>query len=116
MCTPEILCRQHLLGEHNECHMFLGSLKKKINMTGYFKNDLLEPLSLKSRHDDLAGEINKRGYKHLSELKIDESIDFSHLTDHEINHKIDRENSLNLLLTRCERCNLNLNKQEKEHV
>lgn len=103
MTEPKIMCRQHLLGEHNECHMFLGSLKKKINMTGYFRNDLFEPLSLKSRHDILAEEINKRGYNHSSELIVEES-DFSYLTIQEINHKIDKENSLKLLLMRCNKC------------
>ena len=113
MCDPQIMCRQHLLGEHNECHMFLGSLKKKINLSGYFKNDLFEPLSLKARHDALADEMAKRGYNHLSILEIDEPIDFSHVTNQELNHRIDKDNSLYLLISRCPQCYQNyLNPQQ----
>jgi len=107
MCEPSIMCRQHLLGEHNECHMFLGSLKKKIKLDGYFRNDLFEPLSLKIRHDSLAEELIKRGFSHNSELIIDPLEIFSHLTIQQINHKIDQERSLNLLLLRCNRCHIN---------
>jgi len=107
MCDPKIMCRQHLLGEHNECHMFLGSLRKKISMNGYFKNDLLEPLSLKSRHDALAEEIIRRGYNHTSILEFSDEVIFEYLTDIQIDHKINKDNSLMLLLTRCNQCNQN---------
>ena len=44
--NPKLMCRQHLLGEHCEIHMFIGSMKKQINMNGYISKDLLEPKSL----------------------------------------------------------------------
>lgn len=106
MCDPKIMCRQHLLGEHNECHMFLGSLNKKINIDGYINNDLLEPLSLKNRHDALADELIKRGYNHNSLLDFDETQVFSYLPSNYINHKIDKDNSLRLLISRCNKCQL----------
>ena len=28
MVDPQIMCRQHLLGEHTEMHMFVGTLKR----------------------------------------------------------------------------------------
>ncbi len=111
MCSPKIMCKNHLLGEHNECHMFLGSLKKRINIDGYIKNDLLEPLSLKNRHDALADEMIKRGYNHNSNLIFDENIIFSYLPAKYINHRINKENSLNILINKCLLCNQNFKKE-----
>jgi len=111
MCNPEIMCRQHLLGEHNECHMFLGSLRKQINMQGYFTNDLFEPKSLQNRHDLLAKELTKRGYKHNSPLDLAES-DFSYLTNQQLNHIINKNNSLKILISKCNICYQNYIKQK----
>ena len=99
MVSPRIMCRQHLLGEHLECHMFAGSIKKKQNMTGYLENNLLEPQSLKKRHDRLVREMMKRGYHHKSPLRISQR-DTAYLG----RKKIDAESSLKLLLKRCRRC------------
>lgn len=115
MCDPKIMCRQHLLGEHNECHMFLGTLRKKISINGYIQNDLLEPLSLKSRHDELAEEAIRRGYNHTSPLDFSDEVIFEHLTDIQISHKIDKDNSLLLLVTRCNQCNQNYLKSLEEN-
>jgi queuosine biosynthesis protein QueD len=107
MCNPKILCRKHLLGEHTECHMFLGTLKRKINIDGYIENDLFEPLSLKTRHQALADEIINRGYNHDSKLEFEEMTIFSYLPNHYINHKINKEVSLSKLLGRCKTCYYN---------
>ncbi len=68
MCDPRIMCRQHLLGEHVEHHMFMGSIVKGLDMSGYLKLNLLEPASLFKRHDELVDEMGKRGYNHRSPL------------------------------------------------
>ncbi len=64
------MCRKHLLGEHVEMHMFVGSIKKGISLKGYMEKNLIEIHNLKKRHDELAREMIKRGYKHNSELKF----------------------------------------------
>ena len=40
MVDPKFLCQKHLCGEHLECHMFLGTLKKNKKVDGYLKNNL----------------------------------------------------------------------------
>jgi hypothetical protein len=42
MVPTKIMCDKHLLGEHVEHHMFLGSLKQGFNLDGYVKNNLFE--------------------------------------------------------------------------
>lgn len=104
MVNPEILCRQHLLGEHLECHTFLGTLKKGSNIKGYLQNNLLEPKSLITRHNQLATEILNRGYNHHSPMEEQESEYLNHLSKEELNTKINVSKSLAELLSRCERC------------
>jgi len=101
MCDPRIPCRQHLLGEHNELHKLVGSLNKKRSITGYIKNDCVEPISLTKRHSVLVEEMERRGYNHQSPLI---SHDISYLSPDEHYHQINQSKSLVLLLTRCPRC------------
>lgn len=103
MVNPKILCRKHLIGEHVESHMFLGSLQKKIKMTGYINKDLFEPLSLKVRHDILVKEILSRGYNHNSELIFEVSI-LDYLPINEKYHQINRRSSIYDLVSRCDIC------------
>ncbi|HOH58521.1 MAG TPA: pyrimidine dimer DNA glycosylase/endonuclease V [Bacilli bacterium] len=104
MCDPRFMCNKHLFGEHVEHHMFIGTLERKKSINGYIKNDLLEPLSLKARHDALADEIIKRNFNHYTPLVFEEETIFDYLREDQINHKIDKDNSLLLLLSRCEVC------------
>lgn len=61
MVNPEMLCRKHLLGEHLECHMFVGTILAGKSLKGYVDNGLVEVDSLVQRHNDLAVEMSKRG-------------------------------------------------------
>lgn len=103
MIDKRALCRMHLMGEHNECHAFLGSMRKKIKMDGYIKNNLLEPRYLQENHDKLAKEMVKRGYNHKSDIEVKEE-DINHLSEQNKNYKINKEISLNTLLSRCPEC------------
>ena len=103
MCNPKFMCNNHLFGEHVEHHMFIGTLIKKKSINGYIINDLLEPLSLQARHDDLADEMLKRKFKHNTPLEFENSI-FNYLSKDQIDHKINKLNSLVLLLSRCPMC------------
>lgn len=66
--NPEKMCNQHLLGEHVECHMFVGTLNKNRSVQGYLDKGLLEIHNLRKRHDLLSLEMKKRGMKHKSKL------------------------------------------------
>lgn len=68
MVEPRHMCRKHLMGEHVEMHMFLGSMLKGTSMRGYCANNLMEPAQLKARHDALADEMVRRGYNHSSPM------------------------------------------------
>ena len=96
MVSPEIMCRKHLLGEHVETHMLLAALHKGTSLEGYKRNGLFEPISLQPRHEALAVEIERRGYKHSSPfgdmpLKMDWS------------GKV-KDDALQDLLNRCSEC------------
>jgi hypothetical protein len=107
MVDPSRMCVQHLRGEHLEIHMFIGSLRKQMNLAGYFQSDCLEPLALSSRHDAIVRELTQRGAmrKHLSfidELELQNIL--AYLPRNYLTHKIDRVKSTCRLLTRCIRC------------
>lgn len=71
MVDPAMLCRKHLLGEHVECHMFRGSLHKGTSLRGFIDVGLLDSRLLAQRHDQLAAEMQRRGYRHSSPLPRD---------------------------------------------
>ena len=62
------MCRQHLLGEHVEIHMFIGTLSRKKSVKGYLEKGLLEVHNLYNRHEELVKEMKYRGYNHYSEV------------------------------------------------
>ena len=68
MIDPKKLCRKHLLGEHVEIHMMVGSLIKGRSIAGFLDQGILEPQHAEVRHQALAVEVQARGYKHSSPL------------------------------------------------
>lgn len=102
MCDTRILCKNHLLGEHNELHKMMGTLKKGISVDGYITNGLLEFHSMKSRHEELVKEMKLRGYNHMSpfkNFKLGKSYG-----DSLYQSKVDKEKALKDLLGRCSEC------------
>ena len=68
MVEPGLLCRQHLMGEHVELHMLVGSLNKGRSVKGFIRDGLIEVQSVRDRHEQLASEMTRRGYNHQSPL------------------------------------------------
>lgn len=95
MVDPSKMCRQHLLGEHVELHMFVGSINKGTRIQTYIDTNLCEPNSIIDRHSILVKEMLKRGYNHKSPLPLFEYDD---------NTKIDVVKSYAELLKRCDKC------------
>ena len=95
MVPPEMLCRQHLLGEHNEHHLLVGTLNKGISVKGYIEGGLAEIHNIVMRHDELVAEMLRRGYNHKSPLPT-----FVPYTA----GIIDREENIKELCRRCTRC------------
>lgn len=100
MVDPKIMCRQHLLGEHLECHMFRGAIEKGINLQGYLDKGLLEIHNLIERHDELVREMKRRNYNHKSPIR--------YLLCSEEKGKIDLNLNLIELAKRCKKCKVSL--------
>lgn len=107
MTPPETMCRKHLLGEHVELHMFVGTINKGFSVEGFLTKNLLEPSSLTKRHGELVDEMFRRGYKHKSHLPALNTLD--RISNYWV--KIDRHASLAELHRRCPEC-LALHKQK----
>ena len=68
---PEVLCRQHLLGEHRELHAVWNVLT--LGKQGYAKHPETlrwqgKQAALYARHEALVAEMGRRGYNHGSPL------------------------------------------------
>jgi len=103
MVPVAYMCNQHLLGEHVEIHMLIGSLVRQKSITGFIANNCLQPKAAKIRHDRIAKEMQIRGMNHNSPL-IFKSSYLSYLPNHEINYKVDSKASLKDLVGRCPNC------------
>jgi hypothetical protein len=88
------MCRQHLLGEHVECHMIAGCISKGFSLSGYIEGGLVDLSRLSARHDALAREMSSRGYAHKSPLGKVRAT----------GGKVDSSRSERELKSRCRRC------------
>lgn len=66
--NPRMMCRQHLLGEHLELHMFANNIKLGKRIQGYIDNGLVEVHNIVKRHERLVKEMKRRGFKHKSPI------------------------------------------------
>lgn len=106
MVNPAVMCKKHLLGEHVECHMLAGHLQRKRRITNYIKLNLLQPKSLRQRHDILALEMKNRGMNHKSPLP---EYDISYLPRNQRTYTVNAQESLIELSKRCRECRKNIN-------
>jgi hypothetical protein len=91
----KLLCNQHLLGEHVEMHMFVGSIKKGHTLNGYIEGGLVDTRLIQKRHDQLALELKVRGMHHCSPLKYKDYLKAG---------DVDIEGNLKELSRRCLEC------------
>lgn len=101
MLNPKYLCREHLLGEHNEIHKHRHNFVKGHSIKGRIAGNAVAPKQMKERHDALAVEMIARGYNHQSPF---EQPDLSSYSDEDQNAVVDVTESLRLLLRRCPEC------------
>lgn len=92
---PKLMCNKHLLGEHVELHMLVGSIRKHKNLDGFIDGGLVELHNIQSRHQQLVDEMHRRGYKHKSPLP--------HFTSTP-SGEVDPDQNLIELCRRCEAC------------
>ena len=98
LIDPKILCKNHLLGEHNELHKLVGAINKGKNLKGYYEKKLVDPMLMYFRHHQLVREMLDRNYNHKSELPL---INYK---DVPYDIRIDLDKNLLDLLSRCEEC------------
>lgn len=96
---PRWMCRKHLLGEHVEMHMFVGTIQKGISLAGYIEKGLVIPRLIQYRHDELVKEMQQRGYNHRSPLDQPDVEIYD-----QYDPKIDIKSSMLDLFDRCEEC------------
>lgn len=101
MVDPRGMCRKHLLGEHVELHMIVGSLIKKKQLDGFVDKNCLEMKSLGPRHLALSQEMKRRGYNHMSPMP--EWIRFE-ASEKVINSRVNHKAALKDLHKRCPEC------------
>ena|ERR1035437_4977761 len=99
---PSKMCRKHLLGEHVEMHMFVGTINKGISVRGYISAGLVEVSHIPQRHDILMVEMLRRKYKHNKDLPF---IDWTKLSDTQIKaNTVDIVSNEIELHRRCKEC------------
>lgn len=100
-----IMCRKHLLGEHVELHMMIGSIKKNKNIDGYLAKGLIDISKIITRHKEIVKEMRARNYSHKSEIDLDDKITvIEYFCSIDFCGFIDTNKNLNTLLNRCEEC------------
>lgn len=97
MLDPKIMCREHLLGEHVEIHMFIGTINQGKSINGYVKKGLVEVHNLYNRHQELVKEMNRRKYNHKSEVGMK-------WKNVQKVGTINKEKNKNELISRCSKC------------
>ena len=97
MLSPQQMCRKHLLGEHVEIHMAVATLWQGKSVDGFLGKGLLELGKLRSRHDELAREMERRGYRHRSPLVA---------VPRRRAGKVDKKRNARELAERCPECRL----------
>ena len=95
---PKLMCNKHLLGEHVEHHMFIGTIKKGISLGKYVSTGLVDTKTLQVRHDVIAKEMTDRGMNHKTPLDCSVLEDFNHVGWY------DAKANYTELLRRCPAC------------
>src|SRR4051794_30703089 len=98
MVDPRKMCDQHLLGEHVELHMLVGSLRRKKTLTGFLEGGLGERQGTRRRHAEVVMEMESRGVRHASPLPVVRTRTAG---------RVDPKQNLKELARRCEACRAN---------
>jgi len=101
MTDPATMCRKHLLGEHGEIHKHRHNFVRGHSIAG--RRGQIEPLAMGTRHDALACEMVRRGYRHASPYAMPDLTGYGDLTS----WLVDVEQSERDLANRCEECQKN---------
>lgn len=78
---PELLCDQHLLGEHSEMHQEVGQVRAGniAAVEGHAREGQVDTAKLQERHDELAEEMERRGMDHDSPLDYEDELELGEI-------------------------------------
>lgn len=102
MIFPFLLCDIHLKGEHYEFHKWRHIFEKHYKIDGRIEPIVqIEPMSMKTRHDELEEEMRHRGMNANSPFIMP---DLSYLENKHRLAKVDPIISIKELWNRCPAC------------
>jgi len=108
MIEPAVMCDNHLLGEHAECHQEVGTLLNhphgRAIVEGHAEKQQVDTSLIQDRHDELAKELERRGMNHDSPMDYTDELDLG---------SIDIEANKRDLFERCEDCFANYQVQQE---
>lgn len=111
MIPPELLCTQHLVGEHGELHKHHHNFVKKHSIAGRVQpgNVQIEPMSMKARHDELVKYLKNHNSPYTQP-------DLSHLPIEQKKAKVDIMQSIEELKNKCDECRNKIEKWESSNA
>lgn len=105
--APELMCREHLLGEHREMHFIVGSIRDHPHgeaiAEGHAEKGQLDTSRIQARHDALAEEMESRGFDHDSPMEYVDDLDLGEV-DAERDPSLDTASIRDELADRCPDC------------
>lgn len=100
LADPREMCKQHLLGEHFEAHIFLSKMQKHNSLEGFRRGSMFfGAWYIKDRHDQIA-KLLKQPHKTPLQITMNEIIEYPlRLPD-----ETDLGKSNSDLYGRCQKC------------
>jgi hypothetical protein len=105
LVNPRLMCRQHLLGEHVEMHMFVGHIRLGRKLGRYASEGMVDTRKIQARHDQLVAEMGFRGYDHKSPMNYADKL---------AEGRVNKATSLQELLRRCPECGRRQNQKRSK--
>ena len=106
---PNVMCKRHLMEEHNNLHKFVSMIKRDSDLTRYKEKRFIDPKALPHRHGLIIKEFQKRGIKHSSPLSS-KDINTVQMDWNEVRHKLDSYRDVNELYDKCFQCKRRMDK------
>lgn len=99
LLDPKKMCDDHLVGEHGEMHMIVGTIRNHPHgeaiVRGHARKGQIDTSLIQQRHDELEEEMKRRG------MHPDKPLDY----EDELNlGNIDEEKNRIDLANRCDNC------------
>ena len=106
---PKVMCKKHLMEEHNNLHKFVNMIKRDSDLTKYKVNNYLDPKAIPHRHGLLTKEMERRGISHVSPISA-RDIYTKYMNWNLVRIKLDSYRDVNELYDKCFQCRRRMDK------